>query len=181
MPRSRLILQANCSEAQRQCFSSTDVRLRGAIRLYPTPPRDISPSRCILVGGPIKRDEDMTEYELADAISSYVVQGGTFFTIWLTTTVSAYAVVAYTAGKSLSIFQTVWLNRLYLFAALIVIFTFHSSFRSSVYYAQKIRELNPSSPQAITYEVIVVITVIAAAGTIATLKFMWDIRHPKTE
>ena len=47
----------------------------------------------------------MTEYELADAISSYAVQGGTFFTIWLTI-LSAYALVAYAAGKDLTPFKS---------------------------------------------------------------------------
>ena len=45
----------------------------------------------------------MTEYELADTISSYAVQGGTFFTIWITI-VSAYALVVYVAGKDLAPF-----------------------------------------------------------------------------
>ncbi len=46
----------------------------------------------------------MTEYELADVISAYSVQGGTFFTIWLTI-LCAYAITAHVAGRDLSAYQ----------------------------------------------------------------------------
>ncbi len=122
----------------------------------------------------------MTEYELVDAIASYNAAGGTFFTIWLST-LSAYAITAYIAGRGLTSFQVLWLNTLYLFASWTLIFAFHGSFRSSVFYAQQVRELNPASPHTIVYEVILIVTILAIAGTFATLKFMWDIRHAKTE
>ena len=122
----------------------------------------------------------MTEYELVDAIASYNSAGGTFFTIWLST-LSAYAITAYMAGRELTSFQVTWLNTLYLFASFTVIFAFHGSFRTSVFYAQQVRDLNPVSPHTIVYEVILLITALALAGTFATLKFMWDVRHPKTE
>lgn len=121
----------------------------------------------------------MTEYELADAISSYAVQGGTFFTIWLTI-LSAYALVAYAAGKDLTPFQVLWLNTLYLFTSLLTIFGFYGSFKVQAFYAQLIRELSPSSPQVMSSEVAMGITLVALSGTLMTLVFMWNIRHPKT-
>ena len=91
----------------------------------------------------------MTEYEYADAISSYAVQGGTFFTIWITI-LSAYGIVAYTVGKNLSSSQIAWLNTLYIFAACMTIIGFFGSWGTQIYYIEKIRELNPESPQAVS-------------------------------
>ena len=44
----------------------------------------------------------MTGYELVDAIASYNSAGGTFFTMWLST-LSAYAITAYIAGRETSL------------------------------------------------------------------------------
>lgn len=121
----------------------------------------------------------MTEYELADIISSYAVQGGTFFAIWLTI-VSAYALVAYVAGKDLTAFQVVWLNVLYLFAALLTIFAFWGSFNSHIFYVEAIRELHPESPQVMNYRAAVMATASTIAGTFSTLLFMWQVRRAKT-
>ncbi len=122
----------------------------------------------------------MTEYELADVISSYAVQGGTFFTIWLTI-LSAYAVVAYVVGKNLTTYQISWLNTLYLFATFSAIYGFSGSFYTQVFYIELIKEINPDSPQRMRNEMTFVTTALATFGTFATLKFMWDIRHPKAE
>ena len=122
----------------------------------------------------------MTEYELVDAISSYATQGGTFFTIWLTI-LSAYAITAYVAGKDLSPAQVLWLNCLYLFTVSLAIYGFYGSFSSQVHYIGKLYEIAPDAPQKINSTIVMLVTAIAAVGTLATLKFMWDIRHPKTQ
>jgi hypothetical protein len=120
----------------------------------------------------------MTEYELADLISTYGVQGGTFLTMWLTI-LSAYALVSYVAGKDLTTFQVLWLNTLYLFASALTIFSFKASLDSQIFYAKMIRELHPHSPQAINEVVQVSAIAIASVGTLVTLLFMWQIRHSK--
>jgi hypothetical protein len=120
----------------------------------------------------------MTEYELADIISTYGVQGGTFFTIWLTI-LSAYALVSYVAGKDLTTFQVLWLNTLYLFASSLAIFAINTSSKSQVFYAKMIRELHPHSPQVMNEVVQVSTIAIASVGTLMTLLFMWQIRHSK--
>jgi hypothetical protein len=120
----------------------------------------------------------MTEYELADIISTYGVQGGGQMAGWLTI-LSAYALVSYVVGKDLTTFQVVWLNTLYLFASSLLIFSFKASFDSQVFYAEMIRELYPHSPQAMNEVVQVSAVVITSVGTLITLLFMWQIRHPK--
>ena len=122
----------------------------------------------------------MTEYELADAISSYAVQGGTFFTVWLTI-VSAYALVAYVTGKNLTGFQIMWLNTTYLIVSFLSIFGFYGAFSTQAHYAQLIRELNPSSPQLMRAEVAIGIVLITIIGTLVTFCFMWSVRNQKVE
>jgi hypothetical protein len=120
----------------------------------------------------------MTEYELVDAISSYATQGGTFITIWVTF-VSAYALVAYTAGENLQRSQLVWLNGLYIFASLLAIYGFTGSWLSQVYYVEQLKELNPKSPQSMNTSMVITSTAFAFSGTFITMKFMWDVRHAK--
>lgn len=120
----------------------------------------------------------MTEYELADIISTYAAQGESFFTLWLTI-LSAYALVSYVAGKDLTTFQVLWLNTLYLFASSLAVFAFSASFKSQVFYAKMIRELHPHSPQLMNEVVQVFCIAIASVGTLMTLLFMWQIRHSK--
>jgi magnesium-transporting ATPase (P-type) len=121
----------------------------------------------------------MTEYELADLISTYGVQGGTFLTMWLTI-LSAYALVSYVAGKDLTTFQVLWLNTLYLFASSLAMFSFKASTDTQVFYAKMIRELHPHSPQAMNEVVQMSAIAIASVGTLVTLLFMWQIRHSKS-
>ena len=120
----------------------------------------------------------MTEYELVDVISSYATQGATFMTLWVTF-VSAYAFVAYSVGKNLHPSQVLWLNSLYLFASSATIFGFTGSWKSVVHYIEQLNELNPNSPHIMGMSVVVGSLLIALIGTLMTIKFLWDVRHPK--
>lgn len=122
----------------------------------------------------------MTEYELVDAVGSYATGGGTFFTIWLTI-LSAYAITAYIAGRDLTAFQVLWLNTLYLFAAVLAIVGFYGQWNSQTFYVQELRALNPDSPQIMNYAILYAITLVAALGTLVTLVFMWQVRHSRKE
>ncbi len=122
----------------------------------------------------------MTEYELADLISSYAVQGGTFFTLWLTM-LSAYAIVSYSVGKDLSFFQVSWLNTLYLYATVLAVYAFHGSFRTQLFYVNLVKEMNPQSPHIMGELTLVFLTTMAGAGTLTTLLFMWFVRHTKVQ
>ena len=82
-------------------------------------------------------------------------------------------------GKNLSSSQIAWLNTLYIFAACMTIIGFFGSWGTQIYYIEKIRELNPESPQANSNTIKNTITAVAVFGVFSTLKFMWDIRHSK--
>ena len=122
----------------------------------------------------------MSEAELVESVIGYAQGGAVYFSLWLTI-LSAYAVTAYFVGKSFTTFQTVWLNTLYLFATLLTILGFYGGYNSMIYYINLLKGLNPESPQIMGYPILVSVTVVAVIGTLATLAFMWQIRHPKTE
>jgi len=122
----------------------------------------------------------MTEAELIEVSIGYASSGGSYFTIWLTI-LSAYAVTAYLTGKSLTTPQILWLNSLYLFGALLAIVGLFGGFNSMLHYIDELRKLNPEAPQVMQSEILYSVTAFAVVGTFATLAFMWQIRHPKTE
>jgi hypothetical protein len=122
----------------------------------------------------------MTEYELADLVSSYSVQGVTCFSIWLSV-VSAYAISAYAVGSKLTPFQISWLNTLYLTTSFLSIWGFRGSWRTQVYYIEVLKASYPGAPQTMNIEAALALTVIAGAGTLATLVFMWQVRHRENQ
>ena len=122
----------------------------------------------------------MTEYELVDAIESYSSGGADYLAMWLTG-VSAYAITAYIAGRNLSTFQVVWLNGLYLWASTLSILAFHRKFNVQVFYVHELKLLRPDSPQVMNLTMSYSITAVAAIGTLLTLAFMWQVRHPKNK
>ncbi|MEP0200814.1 MAG: hypothetical protein ABJ084_00080 [Halioglobus sp.] len=122
----------------------------------------------------------MTEYELADAVSSYATQGGTFMALWISI-LSAYAFVAYTTGEKLLRSQVIWINCLYVFTSFLCITAIYGSYKSHSYYTSQIKLVNPNSPQSMYHDLAILVTGVAILGSIATLKFMWDVRHPKAE
>jgi hypothetical protein len=122
----------------------------------------------------------MTEADLLQGVIGYASSGGLYFSIWLTV-LSAYAVIAYLAGKDLTTFQTVWVNTLYLFGSLLSIMGFYGGYRSQLFYINKLKELNPESPQIMSTNMLLSVTGFAILVTMATLLFMWQVRHPKTE
>lgn len=120
----------------------------------------------------------MNEKDYAELITSYATQGGTFFAIWVSI-VSGYLIVAYLAGARLNRSQVAILNVFYLFVSLLVIFGFYGSFTVQAYYVEQLRSIAPHSPQIMNQYVTWGIATASILGVLASLKFMWDIRHPK--
>jgi hypothetical protein len=80
---------------------------------------------------------------------------------------SAYAITAYVAGRGLFSLQVVWLNTLHIFAAGLSIFGFHGQFRSQIFYIAELKMLRPDSPMILTEKVALIVTAVAAVGTLS--------------
>jgi hypothetical protein len=119
----------------------------------------------------------MTQYEIIDAVGTYqgLAQSGlmNYFAI-----LSSYLVVAYFAGASLSRHQVVIITGLYLVMQLFTtwgIFTFFIATRTLA------ETITAGGWQPPPIKPIYIAGPLLVFGIIAGLKFMWDVRHPKTD
>ena len=122
----------------------------------------------------------MTESELVEAITSYFDIAVAALTLYVTIC-SGYLIVAYMVGGNLTNSQAFIVSTLYCFVAGVTTYAFRTwSQRSFDYLAfQESSGLSSidieASPTALS-----LMTAIMFAGVVACLKFMWDVRHPKT-
>ena len=122
----------------------------------------------------------MTEAELAEQVTNYGSQGLAAFTVWVSI-VAGYLVAAYLAGGNLNRTQVSILNSVYLFVCALLMLAVFGSFRVQAFYATELRAVFPHSPQLAHMYIASGVTAACAGATIASLKFMWDVRHPKEE
>ena len=118
---------------------------------------------------------EMSQAAAANASAIYAI---------LLTVIGAYLVVAYTAGKELSRSQVTLVNAFYLFSAFVAIVLLLGATRNYFFAfnqaAMGIVELQ-SYPRAIVVGGMALIGLGNTALVIASMKFLWDIRHPMTE
>jgi hypothetical protein len=123
----------------------------------------------------------MTEYELMEhaqlAYGNAIASFSLIFTM-----LSAYLVVAYFVGKKLTSSQVIIVNLFFTLSVVVTIFGelgFLSTGIKSTLEAIAINSshaavpLHPSMPLYVAFIDIII--------TIVCLKFMWDVRHPKSE
>jgi predicted anti-sigma-YlaC factor YlaD len=122
----------------------------------------------------------VTEYELADLMMS-AVNGGTavigiFFTI-----LSGYLIAAWLIGEKLTRTQVIMVNILYLSSATMMIWAWIARFLAALHFQNQLLVLNPQSTESVTIYIITGFSSILFILILVSLKFMWDVRHPKTE
>jgi len=122
----------------------------------------------------------MTEYELADSIASMI----TVLLTWVGlsfTFLTAYLVTAYTVGRSLTRSQTWIINSLFCLFQLMTINGLYTSGSRYLEFVKEIRGINPDRVYSFSEFSLFVGPTIFTLVTFFALKFMWDIRHAKTE
>ena len=91
------------------------------------------------------------------------------------TVISGYLLVAYLVGKELTFLQTIIITTLFIFFCTTNTIATMSYMQSAHYFGQTYGEGRaPSWAAPVT-------GTLLALGVFAALKFMWDVRHPKTE
>lgn len=121
----------------------------------------------------------MSELELVEAANSSWALVISAIGLYMTVT-SAYLIVAFMAGVRLTASQAGIISALYIAMASALLTALYAWVARSVYYSEKLAAIEPKASGSIIYEVPTVTTVMCIAGVLASLKFMWDIRHPKT-
>ena len=118
----------------------------------------------------------MTEGEMVESFISAYAMGIGALTLY-TTILSGYLVTAYVAGLKMTRLQTLTVSVLFVTTAL-----FASWGTIGFLYGGRILHELQSTVPLLTSRVapFQIIGVIQVLGIFASLKFMWDVRHPKT-
>jgi len=122
----------------------------------------------------------MTEYELVDAIASYNDQGMSSVLAYFTVS-SGYLVAAYLAGKAMTRSQVVIVSILFASIALLVSYSAVGSYSRSIHFWADLLILRPDSVAYLKPWLLYTAGAVLVGGVAASMKFMWDVRHPKAE
>ena len=122
----------------------------------------------------------MTEFEIGEALTSNMGIVIEALSIYLTIT-SAYLVVAYLVGDKLARSQVVVVSTLFIVATLTAVSAMIGHGMRIVEHSQSLAQLNPDRIYTGTMATPVIMIFLMLSGIVASLKFMWDVRHPKTE
>jgi hypothetical protein len=129
-----------------------------------------------------KGRDRITESELVEAIASFydLVLGAMALYI---SVCSGYLVVAYLIGSNLTKLQTFIISALYIFVASTVTYSVFGWFNRAHGYLEALKSIGDTALGGASGSPMVgdILTVIMVAGILACLKFMWDVRHSKTD
>jgi hypothetical protein len=122
----------------------------------------------------------MTEYELMDLMLT-AVDGGTAVIGTILTVVSGYLIVAWLIGDKLTTAQMTMVNLLLICTAPIMIWGWLGRYLVALDLQDQLLVLAPQTTERVSMYVIIVFPIILSILILGSLKFMWDIRHPKKE
>ena len=120
----------------------------------------------------------MTEYELQE-LAFTAGELGINFSALLITLISSYLVDAYIAGSDLTRPQVTLINVLFIFTSSLFLYGSVSSFVKQLSIVEKLRVLNPEDYYPATNLVVIAVAGIFILIIVASLHFMWSVRHPK--
>ena len=122
----------------------------------------------------------MTEYELTDAINSTMSVYASSFTLYLTI-ISAYLIAGFVAGDRLNSQQFLIISVLFFFASGLTVFAMFGAGTRIAYAADALRLADVENPIRFKSSFNYALATICTLGIMASFKFWWDIRHPKTD
>ncbi len=122
----------------------------------------------------------MTEFELTESIGIFLSNGLSSISVYLTL-VSAYLVVAFVAGDRLTRPQVLIISTLFVTGTLIFTYSSVGMLVRQRYFATKLAEIQTDTWLAGTVPMAPIIGALLLGGICASLKFMWDVRHPKAK
>jgi len=122
----------------------------------------------------------MTEYELIDALGTYASAMQAWAATYISV-LSAFLVAAYLVGKKLTASQVIIIGTGFVFFAGMCVANFFGISNRTIEFAAELKQLRPDRIYVSSDEALWFISSLMFLGIIACLKFIWDIRHPKTE
>ena len=122
----------------------------------------------------------MTEAELVSAAQAVWANVIALIAIMLSI-LSAYLVVAYMAGNKMTHSQVVIVNSLFVLVSIFLLWGAFTLVQRAIEMATLAIDMSIQRTLGPTPNVARAIVVIFGVCPLASLKFMWDVRHPKTE
>ena len=122
----------------------------------------------------------MTEYEMGDLLTSTSFAAVESFSMYVAL-MAAYLVSAYFAGQNMTRSQVVLVSILYSIAALGMTWNTYTYMSRAIPLADALGTLNPNLTYGAQPFARNIAAVIEVLGVLCALKFMWDVRHPKSE
>jgi len=122
----------------------------------------------------------MTEYEIADLLTGLVDGTVASFQLYISLII-AFLVATYLAAKRMTRTQIVAVSALFTVAALLATWATYSYLTRAVPLADELELINPDKrygAQPLTRDVVPIVMLL---GILASLKFMWDVRHHKLD
>ena len=124
----------------------------------------------------------MTEYEIRDLLAS-TLGGNTQVLTFQISIISAYLIVSWLVGTKLTRPQVVWVNLLFITFSSMIVLRWITGYRVAMDLQRNLIQRNPEFAEGITQitpELITGLGCVLFAAILGSLKFMWDVRHPKT-
>ena len=122
----------------------------------------------------------MTEYELLDLTGVTATFTMTAISLYLTV-ISAYLYVAFSAGAKLSKSQAFTVSILFVVASGLFIRIAVMNLVKQSQLVDRLKELQSDGVFFTSESSAVILAIVLMLGVVASLKFMWEIRHPKPE
>ena len=122
----------------------------------------------------------MTEFELEYLLTETGLASVEAFGMYVTVTV-AYLVAAYTTGKDLSKSQIFVVNTLFIISAAVMTWATVGYITRAIPFADALELIHPDRRYAMQPFIQITLIILQLSGILDSLKFMWDIRHPKTD
>lgn len=122
----------------------------------------------------------MTEAELLEVSANITEAVISTVTLYLSV-VSAYLVVAYIVGKQLSTFQVTVINVLFVVFAMSFVMGIQTGFANLYSLSKEILDFRPEWAVYTSPLMNRALFVLDVGGILASLIFMWNVRHPRKE
>ena len=121
--------------------------------------------------------------EMADLVESSGIYYGLAVEVlsFYMTVTSGFLIVAYLAGKNLSTPQVFIISTLYIGMAALAAYAATVWVLRGYFFAYQQLEMDDSIPIYATYGIPYCLGLFLFGGIFASMKFMWDVRHPKPE
>jgi hypothetical protein len=122
----------------------------------------------------------MSESELVEAWGLFLGNSQAGLGLYLSI-LSGYLIIAYLVGAKLTRAQVSIVTALFVFSTASVSLWFAAWSQRALEFAMEAKQLNPDRQVSNSTEALLIFTSMLFLGIIASLYFMWSIRHPKTE